>query len=192
MTNLQVTLNQDVDNVYVANVVNFQAPDASATTYQELADAIRQSFDDNVNAFLSANWSLNSVTIRNYDGGGPFSTEVAFTSGPLSGIAATQTLMRQAAMLIATTYNGPKPNRGRFYLAGTVESAWAGSSWASVDLADAVAMLEEWRDGLVTTAGSCFLRIARVDDPTNTWLLNNPVENVIGRTYAATIKGRVS
>jgi len=190
MANVQLVLNQTQNGVPIKNVTNWQTPDGSTLTIQELVNGIRASWDGAFKTSFPTSWQLENVTARVYDGAPPFSTVFPFTLGILAGTAITAELPRQSALLVSTAFNGPRPNRGRIFFGGLSEGAWDGGAWDTTTQADALSMVNNWISGIGTTAGTCFLRIARPDDVTNTWTLDNPAETAVIRTYASTQKGR--
>jgi len=190
MTNLQLTLNQTESGVAFANVLNFQAPNNANQTIQELVDGIRFQWDFASVSSFSDTWFLNSVLVREWDGGSPFSTLFSFNLGPLQGTSIVEALPRQNSLLVSTAFNGPRPNRGRIYFGGLAENAWDGDQWDAATITDLQAMVQSFISGIPTSAGSCFLRIARLDPVSNTWVLDNPAENAIVRPYAGTQRRR--
>lgn len=192
MANVEITLNQTVSGVEIVNVMSWQTPDTDAGTLQALVDGIRGRFNADVADSFASTWFLNTASVRIFDGGAPFTTEFAFGLGPLQGTSAVEALPRQSALLVSLTYTGPRPNRGRQFYGGLAENSWDGDAWDAGTIADFQNMWGQFILGLVTPNGTCFPRIARKNYLTNTWDLDNPVENAIVRPYARTQKGRRS
>lgn len=192
MANVEVRANQTSHGVPIYNIMNWQLPDTSALTYQEMANTLRAQWDTHIADSFHASWSLNSVTFREFDGGAPFSTEVGFSSGPLAGTGLGEALPRQTALLVSLQYNGGRPNRGRQFYGGLSENAWDGTEWDATTAADFLAFWGVCIGGFTLSAGNAFPRIARKDLVSNTWVLNNPIEAAIVRPYASTQRGRRS
>ncbi len=190
MANVQVVLNQNQLGVPILNIMNWQTPDATTQTLQELVDGIRDAFATHVIDSYHNAWSMTSATVRVFDGAPPFTTEFPFTAGVLNGISVSQALPRQSALLVSLAQVGPRPNRGRQFYGGLSEGAWDSSSWNPVTQQDFVDMWSGFIAGIATTNGTCFPRIARVDHANNVWELDNPVETAVVRPYASTQKGR--
>lgn len=191
MANFQVRMDQKVFNEVIYNVTYFQLPDASPATLQEFADEIRARFATRVGAIMSDNWSLDSLTMRQMDGGGAFTFTQPFTSGVLEGTEGTGVLPLFNALLVSTGYIGSRPNRGRLYFGGLTEASNnTQGEWNGVDATAYQDLVQDMVDGITTTAGSAFLRIARPDFPANIWTLNNPIDTVIGRQETATMRSR--
>lgn len=191
MADFQVVTNQLLDTGVQNNVMYWQLPDNQAATIQGFADALRTSYVDNVEAVLSSSWTLESITVRQMDGGLPFSQEIAFTAGALAGDSNAAIIPAQCALLVSTSVLGGKPNRGRIYFSALTVSANTNNgrvlSTTGLLFED---LVEEWRDGLDTGAGNAFLRIARPNFSLNDWTLDNPVETVIHRSIWATQRRR--
>lgn len=190
MSNVQVTIRQTYFSKFVANVTNWQFPNTTATTYQEFADALRASYVTNVVADMSNNWDLDDIDLRIFDGNPPFTTRQSFTSGKLTGTNTNHFLPRQVALLVRLVYTQGRPNRGRVFFPGLTEAPSDEGSWDTLTLGRYVTLVNAWKNGLSTTAGSCFLRIARPNFVTNVWTLDNPVESAQGVSPAATIRNR--
>lgn len=192
MANFQVVLDQLVDTEVIKNVTYWQLPDNQTATLQGFADNLRGTYVvPDVIASLHTSWSLQSLTVRQMDGGGAFSQLITFGLGALSGTAIEHLLPTQDALLISTGFLGPKPNRGRIYFGGLTEAANEAGGVTNATVRGLFRqMVEIWRDGVATGAGNAFLRIARPDFLNNTWTLNNPVESVIARGFWATQRRR--
>lgn len=192
MANFQIVIDQLVGTETVKNVTYWQLPDNQALTVQTFADNLRGTYvTHGVAAILSSTWTLNSITVRQMDGGGAFSQQIAFALGTLAGSDAADLLPYQNALLVSTGFLGAKPNRGRIYFGGLTEGANAALGTATLGVRDAFEdMVETWRDGVATGAGNAFLRIARPNFTLNNWTLNNPVESVVARVQWATQRRR--
>jgi hypothetical protein len=190
MPNFQVTYNQDLMGKEVLNVCNWQLADNTDTYIAAFVESLRASYATHVQAYLSDDWSLESFTLRQMDGGLPFTTEVVPASGAIAGSATAGFLPSTVAMLVSTVYVGGRPNRGRVYFAGLTEQHQDNSAWSVATTNAFRDLVQAWADGLVVAGGNAFLRIARMDYPANNWALNNPVNNVIARTNPASQRKR--
>jgi hypothetical protein len=191
MANFQVRIDQVVGSQVVNNVTYWQFPDNLADTLQDFANSLRASYVTWVDDAFHTSWTYQSITCRQMDGGGAFTTLVVPTSGALAGTNTNNLLPYASALLISTGFLGPKPNRGRIYFGGlTEESNNLDATIFSTHRTNFEGLVKAWRDGLTTSQGSCFLRIARPNFTANNWTLNNPVESVIARTQWATQRRR--
>jgi hypothetical protein len=191
MPNFQVRFDQLLDTEVIYNVTNWEFPGNTLAMKQQFADVIRNLYAVNLASALTNQWSMQSMTFRQMDGGGAFTEIIDFTSGELVGTSAANMLPTQTALLVSLGYLGPRPNRGRIYFAGLTEDSNNGSGEVLSSTRDTFAgVVEAMADGITLTGGAAFLRIARPDYSTNTWTLNNPVETVIGRTFWATQRRR--
>lgn len=190
MANVEVTLNQTLYNQSIFNVQNWQVPDTSFVTLQELANGIRASFDAVLTDWHTSNWTLEDISVRVFDGNEPFTTVIPFSAGPLVGTALSNAVAPENSCMVALSYVGVKPNRGRQYHGGMVEFAWEGNRWAADLITDFVAYYNALIAGVGTSAGTCILRIARKDYANNVWLLDNPVETAIPNIRNKTLDSR--
>lgn len=190
MSNYRATINQSLFGKVVQNVTHWQLPDTATATKQGFVDALRASYVSNIATRLANNWTLESVTLRLMEGGGPFSEEFSFTLGVLNGGSVADCLPTQLSLLASLIYAGPRPNRGRVYIAGCTETDQTDSNWESVLKTAAADLVISWKNGLDTGFGNAFLRIARPNEALNQWTLNNPVTSVIVRDRPATQRRR--
>jgi len=191
MANFQVRLDQVIDSEVIYNITYWEFPADDVVTLQEFADALRTSYVDNTVGKFASAWTLEGITLRQMDGGGAFTFFQPFTDGPLPGDNLNHLLPFTNALLVSTGYVGSRPNRGRIYFGGLTEAANnPNGRWDEDSSLDFEAMVQEWRDGLSTSAGSVFLRIARPDFDNNVWELSNPVNTVASRRVPATMRSR--
>lgn len=190
MPDVQVQIRQTYFTKLVMNVTNWDFPDFETLTIQEFADAVRATYVTNVVADMSNNWTLDGLNVRIFNGAGPYSIDVAFTSGQLTGTNTNHFLPRQVALLIATTHLGPPPNRGRIFFPGLTEAPSDEGSWDTATLIRYRDLVEDWIGGLSTTAGNCSLLIANVDYVNNVFTNRNLAEGALARNPAATIRNR--
>lgn len=190
MANVQVTLNQTLYSEDMFNVMNWQTPDTSSNTLQSLANGIAATIQARILDSLATDWALNSISMRVFDGAPPFTTEFLPSTGILNGTGLTSALPPTNALLVALSYTGPRPNRGRQYYGGLTEGAWDGQVWNPVTLTDMEDMWSDFITGVTTASGLCFPRIARVDYVANTWTLDSPVEQAIARSKPSLVPGR--
>lgn len=192
MANFQMRLDQRLLGEAIYNITYWELPADDSVTLQEFADGIRASYVTHVEPYLSNDWSIEGITVRQMDGAGAFSFPQPFTSGTLVGGSASNNLPLFNALLVSTGYIGPRPNRGRVYFGGVTEgSNDTDATWLGPDLQAFVDLVTAWKDGISTTAGSAFLRIVRPDFTLNSWTLSSPIDTVIGRTNAATMRSRM-
>lgn len=190
MSNFQVTLNQTWLGEVVKNVMNFQTPNNDPTTLVELADGLRAAYVTDIVTFLGQNWTLDSVTFREFNGSPPFSQEVPFTQGPLNGGNGSEGMPPEVALLVTTTYLGSAPNRGRIYLPGGCINLIDDGRWSTGFTAAGQNLVTAFINGIPLSVGSAFLRIARIDDVNNVWTLDNPAETAIARTNTGSMRSR--
>lgn len=191
MANFQVRFDQTWLGETIYNVTYWQLPGSDEAALEAYADAVRASFVTHILSMMSDDWSLDSLTVRQMDGGLPFSQLVGFTLGQLVGGATGENLARQTALLVSTAALAGRPNRGRLYFGGLTEFTNTALGNAQATHVDAFeAMVLDWANGLTTAVGDAFLRIARPNFLTNLWTASNAVSFVSGRTIWATQRRR--
>lgn len=190
MANFEVTIDQRWLGQNCLNITKWQFPTNTLQYLQDFTDALRASYSTNVGIDMTDDWAFEACTFRQMDGGGPFTITLQPTAGELVGSNAVGSLPTTVALLVATIFQGPKPNRGKIYFPGLAENNQENSNWGAGTAGRFSTMVQEWADGLVVAGGNAFLRIARPDYVANTWVLDNPVESALTRLVPATIRNR--
>jgi hypothetical protein len=190
MANVQVTINQTGLGKNIKNVTNWEFPDFQASTIQGFADALRTSYVTHAVDMFNAQWELQNITVRQYDGGPAFSQDVPFTAGALQGNGGGGPCASQTCLLVSTQYLGGKPNRGRLYFGLMNQSDMSAGQWGAGARGEAEALVANWIAGIDTGAGNAFLRIARVNEAGNIWTLNNPAETAVADSIPRSQRSR--
>lgn len=188
MADFTMILNWALNGTSPKNVLAFDNGVESADFAIEAAGSMVNWLVANVLPSLNDGLTLPSITVR-FDNSDPmWSFEVPFTG--IGGEVDAQTCPGQDAILISTSYAGPRPNRGRVYLPGLTEATCTEgevSTSTVSDLNDAFGDLVA--NGLLTIFGNIFLRIARRNSG-GIITATNPVEAATCRSNVATIRGR--
>lgn len=146
-----------VDQLYngkdVKNVLHYDAPDFSATTLQEIADALANAWDDDLASFLDDNWSLNTVTFYDLSIAEPFGQTYIPDIAPVVGSVTGRSLPVQNATKCTFRHNGPKPNRGGPFLSGFSTSATDTTGRVEAAVINAVQLWFLQINDITTTAG---------------------------------------
>lgn len=190
MATYQVRFNWTVNGNSVKNITYFDIPVTGADPLLNFADAVRDSFQTNLFTYMSDMCTLESLTLREMNGGAAFSFEQGFTAGPWSG-GNTGTLYDQTStLLVSYRANNPPPNRGRFNVPGMSESYWETDGWDNVMRSAAEAMFIDWANGLTLIQGDATFYIVRPDFTTNTWELSNTIDSVLSRKQSGKLVSR--
>lgn len=190
MTVHRVQINQSLQGKATANVMWWDIPDTSTPAIQEFADTFRVAVSNEIAPFMSDQWILKDMLLRPLDGGGPYSFNVFFTNGQLSGDDPADILPSQVAVLVSGTYQGPRPNRTREYWGGLCEGSSGSSGWTSNVMAAFEDFYQILGAGLANGFSIAFPRIVRPDWVNNTPEFNNPVDSYIVRQRSGTIRNR--
>jgi len=192
MTVGTIILEQRSQGSRIQNVMVFDDIPENAADRLEVADAIRQAYEDEgISVHCATSWEIFGVTFR-YNATFPaFSVLVPFTGGPLNGVQSASQA-NQVALLVSTQFVGQTPNRGRVYFGGLAETALDNDGqFGSLAVNDFVALVEGFRDGIAYSgiSGNATLRIA-TRSFAGTITTNNPVESVLGVTNPSTQRKR--
>jgi len=190
MANVQIVLNYEIFDKPMANVTYWQMPEFSVSYLQNFADALRVSLVAHWQTLVTDHATFLGIIARQMDGGGAFSLPIEPTAGALPGQNTNPALPTTVALLVSTSANAARPNRGRIYFGGLCENNQEDSQWGNGSLTAFEDMVTSWATGLTVAGGNSFLRIARPDFAANDWVGNNPVELVVARPFPATIRNR--
>jgi hypothetical protein len=186
-----VSHNQTLLGKSIANVTAWNNFTEDETQIQNFADSLRASYANLVAEFLHPAWSLDNLTISFLDDDHvSYSIVVPFTSGPLVGTVGSDNLATQTALLISTSFIGPKPNRGRVYFAGLSESSLNSSQWTFSVAAEFRDMVLGWADGINVGSNTVFLRIMRRPSAVFPSYVSSPVTGAVVRSFPATQRRR--
>lgn len=186
-----VSMNQTVLNQEVKNILCFSNVTEDADELQDFADAIRDSWVSVIDN-LHTSWSLENLTISFLDATSvTYSVDVDFTAGPLGGTNANDPTPTTNSLLIATSYVGPRPNRGRVYFCGLTEVDTNDGLWVTGVAVEFRNLVQEWADGVAVTGNTYFLRILRRPNPPE-WdtYTSNPVTGTSLKSVPATQRRR--
>lgn len=177
----------------VQNVLVMSNLPVDAITRQEFADNFRTALGLHIPlASLTTEYSIIGITFK-YNASFPsFSVFTGFTAGDFVGTASGPATT-QSAVLVSTSYAGPKPNRGRTYFGGNIKANLdATGRWTAATRDSRVDFITALRDGILWNGGAQVsqLRIARLNAQ-GTITFSNPVESVRGTTIPRTQKRRV-
>jgi len=142
----QVTLNQTMGSVVMANVLDYATSgDPTTSDIQALVDAIRAAYVANIQAILSNTWTLESADVRQVNITNQPTVAYSFTSGALSGSSAADPFPSNTSALISKAADTVKPNRGRMYVGGITENGAAGNVLVPTN----VGLLQDFADDLL-------------------------------------------
>ena len=176
-----VTLNQTLYGKPIANVTAWDNVQEDSVWLQAFADAIRDSANATWDNLMVENWFLDNITVSFVDGGAiSYSVVVEFTLGNLQGNQLGSGMPGGSAMLISTSYTGPKPNRGRIYFSGFPEGEQNNGMWSTPAKNAMRGMIQEWRDGFNISGVNTSLHICRRPTNADPVYSFNPVQFVFG------------
>jgi len=184
LTVIQILCRQTWQGVPVANVLCFDQSDVSESGIQNTVDQLGAAWFETMRTKQSLNWSLDSFLVRVFDGGEPFSASYDSPDTPFVGTADSPDLPRHNAILISTSATGPRPNRGRIYVAGPTESSWDGDSWDS----PTIGVAESFATALVGLADTKLV-VARRNYAANT-AVGHDVTSWVTQGYSGSQRGR--
>lgn len=168
----------------VANVLWFEQDNVGEGGLQSTADQIGDAYAAFAAAGMTADLELIDTLVRVWNGGSPFSQVVQPAAFPTTGGLAVSSLPANVALLVSTSHTGPRPNRGRVYLAGLAEASWDGDSWD----ATITGLAEAFADALLAVTDAQWV-IARPNAAANTAIANGVTDAVV-RGYAGSQRGR--
>lgn len=184
MTVLSVMIRQVWQGQDIANVLWFDQENVGTAAIQNTVDQIAAVFDELLQPILSTQWEGNDMLVRVFDGDAPFSTVYAPAGWPIVGVINAADLPRNVALLIATSSDGARPNRGRIFLGGLTEAGWSDGTWEATYLAAAEAAAEA-----LTDLEDTDWVIARPNYTLNT-AISNPVTSWLARGFPGSQRGR--
>lgn len=187
---VRVAFNQLAQGQEIVNVTCWGNFEEGAEFGQEFADDIRVLWNTHVIASQSNTWSLTSISVTYFPSSGPYTVTYPFTSGPLTGTGAGDPLPNSTAMLASLVHVGSRPNRGRIYFGGQIESNLVAGLFAAGGRNQFKAMVDAWIAGLVIEASTVTLRIGRVDPDGPGYLTTNPVDVCLTRLNPAVQRSR--
>ena len=174
-----VAVRQTLLNEQVANVMGFSNVSEDEGELQDLADAIRQAWSANLDDDLTVQWSMDDVLVSFIDNDHiSHSIPVAFTGGPLVGTNNGDPLATQNALLITTSYVGPRPNRGRVYIAGLTEGATADGIFTGGVRTSGVNAISFLANGFPIGQTQSFMRIVGRPNDDRPNYVSSPITNV--------------
>ena len=186
-----VTLNQTFYGKYMANVLCFDNVQEDITWLQEFADAIRESADDRWDNLCDTQWTLDNITVSFIEGDHiTYSVDVDFTAGDLQGNFPGDGASPGTAMLMATRYVGPAPNRGRIYFTGFSETVVGNGVWTNGALAEMKLLVEEWVTGYTIQGTNTSLQILRRPSDKFPTYVANPAQTVNRRDFTRSQRRR--
>ena len=190
MADVTVVFNQLFQGQKVKNVVVFSNFSDPEPELQQFADAVRAAYVATIIPLLANEWSLRDLTFIFNQSLPVYSIVVPFTAGPVPGGHGAPAVATQTALLGSTQYQGPPPNRGRFYQAGVNQDSLAqDGSWSQPARDGLTALLTTFVNGIVTPTSQMYMRIAR-RTPAGLIEISSPVDTVIARAYPATQRSR--
>ena len=183
MTVHQVRWNWAINGQVVNNVQYWDIEDNTVAGRQEFVDTIRTLVDVQLSGFLSNDVVLNSLSLRPFEGGDPFSFEVPFTDGVIVGTNLNDLFDITSPMQIYFRSSTDKPNRSWFKLSGLTESAWGGTGWNPLTVSAVTDLFNFFTAGLSLSGGNAIQGICRPDFPSNTVTAFNLISTVTVRNY---------
>lgn len=159
---------QGVDDML--NVFHYEVPDGLTPDWQAGADEWRAHIANYLQILSNPNVVYSGITVR-LDSPGQVGVFYAFTSGDVTGTAAADDALREAAILVhKRNTSGTRPALGWFFQGGISvnatqgNGAWEGSATSDVELyADDIRIL-----GAVATGGAQMVIKARNPTAPNT------------------------
>ena len=186
MTDALVTLNQTWQGEIIANVLGFNNVDEDADWLQDFADEIRTHWASYLSNAVSAEHTLENITVAFIDGDHiAYSIDVDFTGGPLDGTDASDVTASQNCVLVSLGYVGPRPNRGRVYFGGWTEGDMLNGVWTGDALGGPVNFMQAMQSGVGPGGSLAFLRIMGRPNDDRPNYVSNPVDSI-------TVGGRVA
>lgn len=179
----QVTWNWTINGQTINNVQYYDIPTTDPTVRQNFVDAMRTFVDTTIKGHLSPQCSLNSMTLREMDGGPAVSFDVPFTNGPLVGTANGQLADITSPLQVYYRSQTAAPNKGWTKFSGLTEVDWTGTSWNSSAIASFEALYTVLTSGFSIGAGDCILGICRPDFAANAPIAFNLINSFVVRTY---------
>lgn len=171
-------------DIPVANVLWFDQSNTGEGGLQDVADQIGAAYVSELGPQISDELALIDCLVRVFNGGAPFSQVVQPAAFPAVGAQDNQDVPRNVALLLSTSHNGPRPNRGRVYIPGMTEAQWDGDGWTSAAVAAAVA----FGDALMAVSDATWV-VARPNYDANT-AVGHAVDATVVRTLPGSQRGR--
>ena len=179
----QVTWNWVVNGQAINNVQYYDMPATDPFVRQDFADSLRLAVDTHIRPFLSPDCVLNSVSMRELDGGPAVAFDVPFGLGPLAGSASGQLFDLTSPLQVYYRSQTAKPNRGWIKFSGLTESGWAGTSWEANVITGFTNLFTGLTSGFPVSGGTAILGICRPDFPTNSVFAFNLISSFVVRPY---------
>lgn len=163
----QIWLAQEIRNVFYYTTTSA----LSSSQFQELVDKVRLSWSTMAaSGSLADNWQLYGCTVRDVSSGGLDGIEWSFSSGPLVGVSADDSLPTQVALLSIGRSGTTKPKQVRSYLGGMTEG-WIAN--AGVWTAAYLGYVHDWAvdmDTLSLTGDTAYRVAAQWTSPPNPYV----------------------
>ena len=191
MTDALVALNQTWQGEVVANVLGFSNTAEDEDWLQDFADEIATHWGTYMENVLSAEHSLDNITVSFIDGDHiSYSVDVPFTGGPVVGTDPADVTASQNALLVSLHYIGARPNRGRIYFCGYTEGDMLDGIWQNSPLAAAGDFTEAMQSGVGPGGELAFLRIIGRPNAERPNYVSSPVSTILPRGRIATQRRR--
>jgi len=184
MTMVSFMVRQLLHSIPVANVLWYDVANTSLGGLTTVADAIGVAYESwSIVGQVSALENIDCL-VRVWDGSGPFSQVIQPGVFPVNGTVGGDPVPPNVALLISTSHAGPRPNRGRVYLAGLSEASWDGDSWDATITGHANTLANDLHDNVPAT-----WVIARPNPAANT-AIGHEVTDFVVRGFAGSQRGR--
>jgi hypothetical protein len=169
-----------------ANVLWFDVTNTSPAGLSAVVEQVGDIYVSGLVPVVSDNLEHVDTLVRVFDGGAPFTQVIQPSAFPVVGGQDAQDLPRNCAILLSTSHGGPRPNRGKVYVAGMTEANWDGDGWTS----GVVAGVSAFAASMVDLTGATWV-IARPNYAANT-AIGHQVNDYVVRTRPGSQRGRIT
>jgi len=174
MATLAVVMKGLVFGQQVRNIFYFAGADAVQANAQEIGDALRGAWVNNLNLALTNQFTLSGFDAKELDVVSNPWIEYTFTAGSWTAGSGNAALPTQIAALVTFIAFTARPNRKRSYLAGMLEeNTGTNNLWTSGTVTVLGGWAQEVMDVPTTTTLAIAHVIARVDKVTGVLVGSN-------------------
>lgn len=184
MTVHQVRWNYTINGQTVNNVQYWDIDSPTAQGRQDFADEIRSTWDAQLSAHVHQTVSLDSLSLREMNGGPAVVYLQPFTAGAVTGQASGDLVDLTSPLQVYYRSQTAKPNKGWMKFSGLTEAAWTGTGWSGIVKLAFTSLYNQYASGIPTASGNAILGICRPDFVGNTAIAFNLITSVIVRDYS--------